>query len=122
MKTIEDLELMTNAQLRGIATSLGVSVKEFTKKSELVRLVFDVQQPDPQEEKVVDNPRPAPAPNAINDEGLTGELKVFVQHGMTYRIDGDYIVFILGGKTVTTTLRQPVRAMLAVAKQLCKIN
>lgn len=51
-KALEDLELLTVDQLKGIATDLGLNPKSNIKKPELVQLVYDAQQPAPNEPEV----------------------------------------------------------------------
>lgn len=49
MKTLEELEMMNAAQLRGIAQSLGGNPATNMAKPKLVQLVYDLQQPTPEE-------------------------------------------------------------------------
>lgn len=49
MKTIEELNELTITQLKGIATSLGGTPDAKIKKADLVQLVHQIQQPEPNE-------------------------------------------------------------------------
>jgi len=51
MQTMEELGLLTKAQLTGIAQNLDVAVPKKAKHAQLVQLVFDVQQPDGEADK-----------------------------------------------------------------------
>lgn len=55
MKTLEDLEQMTIAQLEGIAVGLGANVPSKVKKADLVQLVYDIQQPTEDEQTEADD-------------------------------------------------------------------
>ena len=98
MKTMEELNLMTVPQLKGIATGLGVETKANVKKDDLVRLVYDVQQPDAVE---AEEGRQAPAEEqSINDlenkditddEKLDEKFEIIEQHfeGVIEKTDED---------------------------------
>lgn len=47
MKTLEDFETMTVPQLVGILNSLDIAIPKKARKEELVQLVYDTQQPSP---------------------------------------------------------------------------
>ena len=120
MKTVEDLEMMTVPQLKGIATNLGVDVKVNIKKPELVKLVFDIQQPEPQPEEVVKEKPQKPITMADEDELLVLELEEFQNDGLSFSIDGNSVRLCHGQKIITTTIKQPTKAIISIARTLCK--
>lgn len=67
MKTLEDFKLMSEPMLRGIHLSLtGNEAKKNMTKDQLVKRVFELQQPDPEPAKPDEAPKPA-APQTLDD-------------------------------------------------------
>lgn len=79
MKTFEDLEGMTVAQLTAIATDLGLSPNAKIKKPELVQLVYDAQQPEPTEPVEAEAPVGEKRPVTTGEE-FEGKLKEIAEH------------------------------------------
>lgn len=69
MKSFEELEIMTVPQLKGIAESLAVNVPANISKAKLVQLVYDVQQPAPDEDKT------DPAPDPVKELTIAEEFE-----------------------------------------------
>lgn len=79
MKSLEDFESMTVPQLKGIATSLGVNVPANIKKPDLVKLVFDVQQPDAEDPEAGEK-APEPDKEINTQEVLEAKLQEIADH------------------------------------------
>lgn len=64
MKDFEELERMKMPQLKAIAKDLSIDISKKMKKPELVRLIYDIQQPDKVQEKDIE-------PRELQDKDIT---------------------------------------------------
>lgn len=78
-KSFEDLEQLTVDQLKGIATDLGLDPKANIKKAELVQLVYDAQQPEPEAEDQDETPADPDKPITTNEE-FEARVQAVVDH------------------------------------------
>lgn len=193
MQTLDDLNRLNMKQLKGIATQLGAAPKSNISKADLVRLVYDIQQPDVEErdtsgETVIVEDAPTEAEkleaienflegtaefNIIEDtyvvtdftgeeiargsvnelwalatagveaedtqvedtpaanktttttgantpDGLIEALNTLDDRGLKYEIEADCVKLSAGSSKTTTTLHQPLRSIVNVARTLCK--
>lgn len=79
-KTLEDLEQLTVEQLKGIAVGLGADPKANIRKPDLVQLVYDIQQPEPQAGDEDAEVAPEPKKPINTQEELDGKLQAIVDH------------------------------------------
>lgn len=80
MKSFEDLEILTIPQLTAIATDLGVEIPKGAKKADIVQLVYDIQQPTPDEHEDAVDTAPEENKPTNTQEDFDKQLEVIVEH------------------------------------------
>ena len=118
MKTIEDFEMMNFNELKKIARELKLELPRTIKKAELVSFLFQLQQIDeePEPEK-----KPAEVKKSVNYP-TQAEVKAALSPDIYYMLEinimSDYVVFKRGSTVVSTTLKQPLSAIISQADRL----
>mgnify|MGYP001947422818 CR=1 FL=1 len=79
MKTLEDLNNLTKAQLGGILQSLDVAVPKKAGKEQLVQLVYDVQQPDAAPQEPIEEEVAVAADKPILTEDMIENYKTTIE-------------------------------------------
>lgn len=124
--TFEELEMMSVNQLKGIATSLGVDVKPRTPKAALVKLVYDLQQPEDLEEEAEEISEPEErepeAPKAKGDviASIEQGLESLIDMGLKWSINGGVILFEQGDRRISTNINQPEHRIVRTAETFCR--
>lgn len=80
MKSFEELEMLTIPQLTAIATDLGVDVPKKTNKAAIVQLVYDVQQPAPDESDEDVDSAPEANKDVDTEAAFERDLQTIVDH------------------------------------------
>ena len=130
MADLEELNLRTRPELMAMASGLGAMVKNTMKKPALVKLVYDMQQP---EQPVVDEQEVDEATDddgfaevavaapieSFTDDELKAELDALSSYNLFYQKSGNTVKLSCGSKITTVNLSAPKNAVLSVAKRLC---
>lgn len=126
IKTLEEVMLMDVPQLKGILSSLDIpfpdlDYRKSENKQKLVQLVFDIQQPDVDQEQELDAV-PLDPQESINPsvEEIEQALSPLRDHGLKYEIRESTIKLIFNNCSNTLTLFQPLSRTVSMARNFCR--